>query len=246
MSSPPDESPYKTKEPYVFVAVLFAILVAIAWIGLSADTLGRPLAWTEILLLMTAFAVIAGRAITGFWRGILIDHRFKMDLSRLQLMAWNILVLSALFTAVLANISLGSPTPLNIDIPSELWVLLGISTASAVSSPLLLDAKGGGNAGGSAKNVVAHNADFNGARWGDLLKGDEVERTQTVDLGKLQMFFLSFILIISYGAAIAAMLDGTGVIERLPAVDDGMNVLLGISHTGFLATKAGMRSADSS
>lgn len=83
------------------------------------------------------------------------------------------------------------------------------------------------------------------ARWGDLLKGDEVERTRTVDLGKLQMFFLRFILIIGYGAAVAAMLDGTGAIERLPAIDDGMNVLLGISHRGFLATKAGMRSADS-
>ena len=241
MNTPAEEPTYQRKETFLFVGGLIAILVAIAFIGLNARVLGRSVAWTEILLLMSAFAVVAGRGITGSWRGILIDHRYKIDLARLQLMAWTVLILSALFTSVLDNIAGGSATPLSIDIPSELWILMGISTASAVSAPLLMDREKTGDAA-SQSSPVARNASFAAARWGDLLTGDETGRTETVDFGKLQMFFLSFILIISYGAAIAAMLKGTKVIDTLPTVDDGMNVLLGITHTGYLATKASMKS----
>ena len=34
------------------------------------------------------------------------------------------------------------------------------------------------------------------ARWGDLLKGDESGNASAVDLGKLQMFFFTFILVV--------------------------------------------------
>ena len=88
------------------------------------------------------------------------------------------------------------------------------------------------------KSVILKNMSLEDARWGDLLKGDEVGNAEHVDMGKLQMFFFTFILAVGYGAAIAAIFNSTGPITGLPPVDDGMNVLLGISQTGYLASKA--------
>lgn len=70
-----------------------------------------------------------------------------------------------------------------------------------------------------------------------LVAGDESGNGAVVDLGKLQMFFFTFILISGYGAAIHELFAGNSVITALPAVGPGMNVLLGISHTGYLANK---------
>ena len=67
--------------------------------------------------------------------------------------------------------------------------------------------------------------------------GEEVGNYSHVDLGKMQMFFFTFILIAGYGSAIGAMFQGVEVVSGLPEVQEGMNVLLGISHTGYLANK---------
>ncbi|MEM9619763.1 MAG: RHS repeat-associated core domain-containing protein [Pseudomonadota bacterium] len=48
----------------------------------------------------------------------------------------------------------------------------------------------------------------------------------------------TFVLLVSYGAAIGVEFNADTPITALPAVQDGMNVLLGISHSGYLATKA--------
>jgi hypothetical protein len=76
------------------------------------------------------------------------------------------------------------------------------------------------------------------SRWGDLFKGEEAGNAAAVDLGKLQMFFFTFVLVLGYGAAVAAAFSREGPLTALPAVEDGMNILLGISHTGYLANKA--------
>ena len=88
------------------------------------------------------------------------------------------------------------------------------------------------------ESVILMNMSHDDARWGDLLKGDEVSNAEHVDLGKLQMFLFTFILAVGYGAAIAAIFNGASPITGLPPVDEGMNVLLGISQTGNLASKA--------
>lgn len=253
-------SPYRKPGNYGVLLGNIAILVAIGWVGWSTGAEGRftrPEAGLLILALMVGFAVLSGRGITGYWRGILIDQRNKMSLSRLQLVAWTLLILSTVLTAVLTNVALGSDSPLAIDIPSELWVLLGITTASAVGSPAVLSTKRKKGANQTElkrtkeelekdaavdvdverSTMVLYNRHPADARWGDLLKGDEVGNAATVDLGKLQMFFFTFVLVLGYGAAIATLLEGTTVINTLPPIDDSMNTLLGISHTGYLANK---------
>ncbi len=238
------------------IAVNFAILVALVVIGVKWEPAHMTSAWLVIMILMLAFMVIFSHGITGDWRSLLIDGRFRMSLSRLQLLSWTLLILSALLAAVYKNLGLNSSTPLEIKIPSELWVLMGISTASAISAPAVMankrkvqpDAKEKKAVRTAMKHqhntvpdldgVILKNRRFKDARWGDLLKGDEAGNAVSVDLGKIQMFFFSFIIVVSYGIAVAKLLAGDGQITNLPAVDEGMNVLLGISHTGYLANKA--------
>lgn len=240
------------------VAAGFAILVAITYTGLTAGPAERVRAWYLILLLMIGFALVVGHGITGFWTGILIDARNKMSLSRLQLVAWTLLILSALLTTVFTNIALGWESPLAVRIPSELWVLMGISTASMVASPAVLGAKRDRKPEQSVRDrtfgVLERQGYKRGAldvdglvvtyispefsRWADLFKGEEAGNAAVVDLGKLQMFFFTFVLVLGYGAAVAAAFSREGPLRALPAVEEGMNILLGISHTGYLANKA--------
>src|SRR5687768_2065041 len=117
---------------------LGVIVIAIGVIGISLPRSGGQLAligqrtvlaWLAIAALMAAFAAVAGHGVTGFARGVLIDERHRVTLGRLQMLIWTVLVLSAYLTAALANIGRGAGSPLSVDIPSELWLAMGISTA---------------------------------------------------------------------------------------------------------------------
>jgi hypothetical protein len=117
---------------------LIGILVGIALAGLWLSRYSLILSWLVMLVLMITFLVVAGAAITGLRRGLLIDGRNKISLSRFQLIAWTVVVLSAFLTAALFNIRAGADDPLAIAIPEQLWILMGISTTSLIGSPLLL------------------------------------------------------------------------------------------------------------
>ena len=258
---PSVESPYRTLSSYVPVLVQAAILATVGWVGLHTGPgriLSRTQAWLLIMLLLAGFAVVAGHGITGYWRGILIDARFRLSLSRLQLLAWMLVVLSAIVTAALTNDAYGSQTALSISVPPELWLLLGISTASAIAAPAILSTKRSKTpdpgelektttqlrkdaqveVDESRSGVVLYNQSPVYARWGDILKGDESGNASTVDLGKLQMFFFTFVLVLGYATAIVKLFDGANAVGALPPIDNSLNTLLGISQTGYLANKA--------
>jgi hypothetical protein len=262
----PPRSVYRERAPWGFLLLQFVNLGAIGWVGFLArsNTLTRSRAWLIIMVLMAAFAVVAGRGITGYWRGVLIDSRYKMSLSRLQFMVWTLVILSAIVTAALTNGIFGAVSPLSIQVPQELWVLLGISSVSAVAAPAVLRLKDDRKPDPKERDrivtavekndhvqidndrstMVLRNASPSDARWGDLLKGDETGTASTVDLGKLQMFFFTFVLALGYGVAIAQMFDSTSAVTSLPVVDSTVNTLLGISHSGYLASKGVTRSRE--
>lgn len=242
---------------HLLALVLILFLVAVLGFRASLDA-SRAQIWLQVLVLMTAFTVVAGHGITGLWRGLLIDARYKMSLSRLQLLVWTLIVLSALFTAAITNIAVFRwETPLEIEIPSALWIVMGIATTSLVASPAILSTKRTRHPkkqvvktaredlraqGYEAVEVpedsaIPYNTTPSAARWADILKGEETGNAATLDLGKTQMFFFTFILALSYGAAVAQMFRMEGPITGLPEVPEGMNVLLGISHTGYLSHK---------
>ncbi|HHL32491.1 MAG TPA: hypothetical protein ENJ41_07875 [Oceanospirillales bacterium] len=226
---------------------LLAILALIGFIGLYAETIhfSKLDSWSLILLLLIAFVVLTGYGITGMWRGILIDYRNKLSLARLQVLAWTLLILSAYLAAVLLNISLGGDDILNITVPSELWTVMGISTGSAIGASVILaqkDKKQVTADGKVSQQSVLHTHDApQKALWGDMLKGDDQALADVVDIGKLQMFLFTFILILAYAAVLAKQFQSGNVITELPEIGEGMNVLLGISHMGYLSKKAIMR-----
>jgi hypothetical protein len=77
------------------------------------------------------------------------------------------------------------------------------------------------------------------SRFSDLFRGEEVGDRDHLDLGKVQMFLFTVVLVLAYGLAVADMFDRTtGTFAALPAIDDGVVTLLAISHAGYLTRKA--------
>jgi hypothetical protein len=232
--------------------------------------------------LLTAFVMIAGHGTVGLWRGVLVDERNRMSLSRLQLVLWTIVVLSGFLTAALWNINLPNAgnLALSIAVPEQLWLLLGISTTSLVASPLILSTKKAEPpsttvtpeadaaktqeatstmnalaAQGLPPDKVATQGDVvvwkwpSDARVADLFQGDEIGNAGHLDLGKVQMFFFTTILVLAYIVLLARQFwspDASTIIKSLPPIDQSMTTLLAISHAGYLANKAVPHSAPSS
>ena len=107
----------------------------------------RVIRWIAIIFFMLVFVWLLGLRISGRPAGVFINERYTMTLSRFQLVVWTIIVLSAFVTIALGRVQtytvdpLAIADPLAISLPSQLWALLGISTASLVGSPLILSTK---------------------------------------------------------------------------------------------------------
>jgi hypothetical protein len=98
--------------------------------------------------------IALGALIKGLPLGILIDERNKMTLSRLQIVLWTLVVLSALITVVLARVSAGVGDPWAVELPWQLWALMGISTTTLVGSPLIRSTKKQKSATNDAKRKM--------------------------------------------------------------------------------------------
>jgi hypothetical protein len=213
--------------------------------------------WLVMLAALIAFTILVGQAVTRRWQGVLIDERNTISLSRLQLLLWSVVVLSAYLAAALARIRQGVADPLAIAVPDTLWMLLGISTASLVGSPLVKSTKttravdegqkdqtfeklarlGAGTEKLDTIGQIVTNKDAGDARWTDLFRGEETGNAAQLDLGKVQMFFFTLVLVLAYGVALGRGLAG-GPLAEFPDIAPGMVALLGISHAGYLTHKA--------
>lgn len=80
------------------------------------------------------------------------------------------------------------------------------------------------------------------ARLYDLVSGEEVSNHDILDLTRLQNLFFTLILIGAYGVLLGSTLLSAGssvsLISKFPPLDESSIALLGISHAGYLATKA--------
>jgi hypothetical protein len=210
--------------------------------------------WLIFMALMGITIVWIGYGITGVFDGFLIDSRNKMSLSRLQLVLWTIVVLPAFLAAAVFNFGAGAEDPLNITVPPQVWGLLGISAGSLVGSGIIKSGRDAANPAEvaqarQASNPVAALAPLNNkqvvneqperASVSDLFKGELVGSEAHLEVGKVQMFFFTLLVILAYSKAIAASFDNAGeLINSLPALSTGMLALLAISHAGYLANKS--------
>lgn len=121
------------------LSVLSVLMVV--FIFLFGFFLPKGLNWGAAMLFMVVFIALIGQLITGRVSGIFINERFKMTLSRFQLVIWTLIVLSAFLAIALERVRAGVVDPLAIELPPQLWELLGISTVSLVGSPLIQGTK---------------------------------------------------------------------------------------------------------
>ncbi len=215
--------------------------------------------WIVVFLIMIGFLAIIGKKITKRKTGALIDEKNKFSLSRLQIVIWMLVILSAYAAACLYNMYFKNQNPLTIALPEEIWVLMGITTTTLVGSPLILNSKKEKPDKKERdmnratlkeknpeiditqltnKNLVMFKKDPSAADITDLFRGDETGNFAQIDIGKVQLIFFTSILAIAYSASILNLFTQiSGSITNFPEFDTGMTALLGISNAGLLGYK---------
>ncbi len=221
---------------------------------------GPPWAWILGLSLLLALCLFLGNWIMGDAMGIFITQRNLMSLSRLQLVAWSLVIFSGYLVALIQRIVHNVPDPLGLTVDPYLWGVLGISTASFVGTPMILSTKKDDVPSASAlvaastalneppaqiqqnaQGKLYVNASPSDARFSDLFQGDEIGDTAYVDVSKVQMFVLTAILIGSWCIDLWARLGNPGhdfAHFTLPPFSPGQLQLLAASHAGYLTFKA--------
>lgn len=242
--------------------------------------------WLLTLGALIAFTMVVSDGITGrFWLGWLVNEQSRMSLSRLQMFLWTVVILSCFITAVKINIKAGGGLDaLSIAIQEQLWVAMGISTASLVGSPLILSGKKrkdrNANLSSATKKkvrderiarriravlverprstvdktelskdtkdiidshvegVVCRNEKPEDACPSDLFTGEEVANFDVVDITRLQAFFFTMILVLTYSVNAVGYLASAKQVSELPALGASGLSLLAISTGIYLTGKA--------
>jgi hypothetical protein len=242
--------------------VVVLIVLGIYYVGVLGH-FSATSAWELTVALLIVLCLYLGWVISGGPLGILVSSRNLMSLSRFQTVAWTIVILSAFLTIAFRRIF--DPTviaPLDMPMDPHLWALLGISTASLVGTPLILQNKTAKDTdpatvdktaatlGEDAADVESNrqgtlyaNASIEDARVTDMFEGDEVGNTAYVDIAKVQMFLFTIIIIVAYCYEVHTVLgrlDAHTLLAKdllMPALSAGVVGLLGISHAGYLGSK---------
>ncbi len=130
---------WKSYHGIALFAIIIITFLAVFWIPAG------NILWVWLIMLgaLSLFSMVASHGINGrFLLGWLINEQYRMSLSRLQMFLWTIVILSAFFAAVLANVNAEHyENAVNIAIPKEIWIAMGISVTSLIGSPLILSQK---------------------------------------------------------------------------------------------------------
>lgn len=227
---------------YVYIGLILFTVPVLLGLALAKPVLGifnGVGIWIAAIALIVIVCAVLGYGFMGVFRGLLIDGRNMLSLSKLQMVLWTVIVISGLIAAAIANMAYGKD-PLNITIPPELWLLMGINTTSLVASPIIKSTKQ--DVDGLLKNKNPEDAE-----WSDLFRGEETANANRLDLGKVQMFYLTLIIAFAYAVQIMTQLSQLGPLnptglsegfQNFPAISSGMVALLGVSNAGYLAYKA--------
>jgi len=217
--------------------VIYLLLAGIATqLSLESDgTANHYGFWALVLigLLMLGFTAVLGFASQGRFDGVLIDRYNRITLAHFQILLWTLLVVAAYSAAMFTNLMAGSAgtNALDVTIPPELWLAMGISAGSFTTSKVIKlkipDRK------------IADKTDPGDARWIDMFNSDVSEGSGAIDLSKLQMFLFTAILVAGYGTTVANQLfNATGPIDELPTLSNAFITLLLISNGTYLARKS--------
>jgi len=235
-------------------AAVVALTAFFVWMGVWLPWGVYP-SWIVAMLALSAFTLIVGHGVTGAWKGAFVDERLRMSLSRLQMAVWTIVVVAAFGTIAIARAQTDPVTAMDVAVPETVWILLGISTTSLIGSPLIKNSKketatdpvkadalvrrqGTQPDAVTVEGQIVKNKSIKEASFADLFMGENVDDFSLLDIGKMQMFFFTVLIVLAYGVAVGQLLRGVQLPASLPDVGSGMLPLLGISHAGYLMSKA--------
>jgi hypothetical protein len=174
---------------------------------------------------------------------IFIDFRGRYSLTRFQISMWTIIVISLFSGVFFARLFGKIPSPLDITIPKELLILMGISMGSTATSEAIKAGKDIKDKKGEyiARVPKEPKQGSPKAKFAQVYLAEEGEagREEAIDITKFQNFLLTFIVLIAYVAAAIAFIAKTKVscLTALPGLDGTMLTLIGISHAGYIAGK---------
>jgi len=231
---------------WILFLILVISLLAIVAVGFKAD---KAIAWPIIFGTMIIMFMTIGWSVSinNRFMGVLINERNSMSLSRFQMVLWSLIILSAYAAIALIRARSGQGVDaMEVTVPTELWMLMGINSASLVGSPMLSSNKTKKrpiNTNLSEINdmgILSVKKDENDASITDLFRGDEVNNWNYVDMPRLQMFFFTIVVAIVYCVEVYQIVNGENVSSTvaLPTIDEGMITLMGISNAAYLGGKA--------
>lgn len=173
------------------------------------------------VLTLWTWMVAVGVGVSGQRMGVLWSSRNTYSLSRLQIVMWTLLVLSALAAVVVSRAfglfadggTGGFSSALNIHIPGELLAVMGISVASGAAAPAILSLKSQAAPPSEAQLVRATQrvgGDVEAAGGvairpencpplvKDIFQSDDIANAGCVDIGKVQQAVVTLILWLVY------------------------------------------------
>jgi hypothetical protein len=149
------------------------------------------------------------------------------------LLGWTVLLLPSVWTMVVLKLLAGVDDPLALGMDDNMWALLGISAASFVGSPLVLERK---RATPGMLDVRAPGTSAGGVR--DLFRSEDAATADIVDIGRVQMCLFTVVAVCVYFAACwHVFATQTAATLAFPAMSQNLVALLGISHTTYLVGK---------
>jgi hypothetical protein len=90
-----------------------------------------------------------------------------------------------------------------------------------------------------ARGTLTVNETPDASSWADMFQAEEVGNAGHLDLGKIQMFYFTLVIVLAYAAALGSLLaHASGKVADFPVLSDSTVALLGISHATYLTTKA--------
>ncbi len=90
------------------------------------------------------------------------------------------------------------------------------------------------------QGILYGNEDPSEAAFTDMFEGDEIQNAAYIDVGKLQMFFFTVIVAVTFAAQVFQLISSADLTAEgiaLPTVHEGLLTLMGISNAGYLANK---------
>lgn len=217
--------------------------------------------WIGAAVTLLVLAAAVGYALWGSVVGVLIDSRNRLSLTRFQLVFWSVLVLSLFAVTSTFLIGASGSTVSLPTYPWEIWALLGISIGTAPLSGLILLNKTHQTAPQNAQEKIDLDptATNNGRlevklgdnSWSflDLFRGEEVSNRDEIDISRFQYFIITVVLMIVFVGLTGHEVWALGVTtstnwaawakeHSYPALNETFIALLGLTHAGYLGTKA--------